>query len=596
MSNPIVTNTGLSSISKRLINARSFDKSLITVVGNPEISNTGVAEDFGYSSYVQYNSLSFNPTNKVSIRFYGTYMLNETTVPYQCMYSLKNSSGYDNLDLIVYPNEIRFNKGGGTLILLSDLTISEGDLIDITIEFTSTNYSVLFIQNESYHRYSGSLKYPINVASYIAVDIGSTDADRNCYWQGSINLDKFIINVNKELYYTPSVRGYLKLSKILASDGSIPLSDDSIPIRNHIQELSFDELSRSANIILIKASTAGASAINIAQLGLYAETENGNILFAIIEGLAIKKSTNLSYNLVIKISMELEVVNTIAYPEIVIPDDNQVNLEEFGDIKEVHAKWVTDLERVIVQNASIIGYGRDLTLFNRENTISTISNNCIGTNKYFKLSNHPFESRATLEDFYWFVSTPYHSYKVNNLSGLEDSSINVLDTSLTGTNDNIDFNSDNGMSLYVKANIVDESDKCILSKYNEANEEVYFAIELYKLKLRVKIYYGDKIVELSGQYNENTIKDLLENNLSIVITSSKSDNNVEYNFYLNHELFESTLVSSADALQANEYSLANYTNTVDSSGIYVNAIMSFKGALGVNDIKLIDTLLEVPSL
>ena len=207
MNNLIVTNTGLSSISKRLINARSFDKSLITVVGNPEISNTGVAEDFGYSSYVQYNSLSFNSTDKVSIRFYGTYMLNETTVPYQCMYSLKNSSGYNNLDLIVYPNEIRFNKGGRTSILLSDLTISEGDLIDITIEFTNTNYSVLFIQNESYHRYSGSLKYPINVASYTAVDIGSTDADRNCYWQGSINLDKFIINVNEELYYTPSVQG-----------------------------------------------------------------------------------------------------------------------------------------------------------------------------------------------------------------------------------------------------------------------------------------------------------------------------------------------------------------------------------------------------
>ena len=84
--------------------------------------------------------------------------------------------------------------------------------------------------------------------------------------------------------------------------------------------------------------------------------------------------------------------------------------------------------------------------------------------------------------------------------------------------------------------------------------------------------------------------------MSIVITSSKSDNNVEYNFYLNHALVESTLVSSADALQANEYSLTNYTNTVDSSGIYVNALMSFKGVLGVNDIKLIDALLEVLSL
>lgn len=594
MSNLIVTNTGLSNVSKRLINARSFDKSLITVVGNPEISNAGVAEDFNYDSYVQYNSLSFNATDKISIRFHGTYMLNDDTVPYQCMYSLKNSNGSNNLDLIVYPNEIRFNKGSRTTILLSDLTISEGDVIDITIEFTNANYNVLFIQNESYISYNGSLKYPVNVASYTAIDIGSTSANRNCYWQGSINLDRFIINVNGELYYTPSVQGYLKLSRILASDGSIPLTDSSVPVRNHIQELSFDELSRTANVILIKASTTNASTINIAQLGLYAETENGNILFAIIEGLSIRKSTNLSYSLVIKISIELEVVNTVAYPEIVIPDDNQVNLAEFEDVKEIHAKWVTDLERVIVQNASLIGYGRDLTLFHRENAISIISNNCIGTNKYFRLSNYPFKSNATLEDFYWFISTPYHSYKVNNLSGLKNSFIDVLDTSLKGDKDSINFS--NNMSLYVKANIVDGTDKCILSKYNEDKEEAYFVIDLYKFKLRIRIYYNDNIVEMGKQYTEDSIKDLFENDISVAVLSSVENDVTTYSFYLNHELIENSVISSTDALVASEYSLSNYTNTLNDSGIYTSAILSFNGTLSMEDVSMIDTFLEVPSL
>lgn len=594
MSNLIVTNTGLSNVSKRLINARSFDKSLITVVGKPEISSTGVAEDLSYGSYVQYNSLSFKATDKVGIRFHGTYMLNDDTVPYQCAFSLKNSSGSNNLDLLVYPNEIRFNKGDRTTILLSDLTIVEGDVLDITVEFNSANYSVLFIQNESYTTYNGSLNYPVNVASYTAIDIGSTSNNRNYYWQGSINLDRFIINVNEELYYTPSVQSYLRLSRILASDGSIPLTDSSVPVRNHIQELSFDELSRTANVILIKASTTNASTINIAQLGLYAETENGNILFAIIEGLSIKKSTNLSYSLVIKISMELEVVNTVAYPEIVIPDDNQVNLAEFEDVKKIHAEWVTDLERVIVQNASLIGYGRDLTLFHRENAISIISNNCIGTNKYFRLSNYPFKSNATLEDFYWFINTPYHSYKVNNLSGLKNSSIDVLDTSLKGDKDNINFS--NNMSLYVKANIVDGTNKCILSKYNENKEEVYFVIDLYKFKLRIRIYYGDTIVEMGKQYTEDSIKDLFENDISIAVLSSIENDVTTYSFYLNHELIENSVISSMDALVASEYSLSNYTNTLNDIGIYTSAILSFDGTLSIEDISMIDTFLEVPIL
>lgn len=587
MNNLLVTNSGLTSVAKKLINARSYDPSYITIVGKPEVSNSGVITNLSVTSYAEYGGLNLKSNIKVECS--GTFGNFDDGVTSRCLWSLEVPNRENQtLNLMFLKDEIRLIKEGRSLLVLENISFTEEDYVSISVEIQNNIYDIVLIKNQRRATYHGTLRYSLNLAPYTNICIGSTQTDRNAFWNGDINLTNLIISADNKVLLQPSKKGELKLSHILTSDGTIHLTDDTIPILNHVAEFAITELSRTENNILIKAITNQADFLNISELGLYAETDNGNILFSHIEGLSIRKRSGLVYELVLNISIDMEVVNTVFYPEIIIPEQGQINLEEFNNIQRIHANWVTDLERVINMNASAIGYGRDLTLFTRQNRISLQGNNCTAVQRYIKLNRHKYRANnISVLDYYYFFDTPFNSYTINNLSGLKGSTISYLDGSITGNVDNINFSIPEGLSLCIKANLQDSTDKIVINKAQVENSEVYFSFELQGLKLIFKVYYEDYILELSKLYTENSVKAITENETLFTIVSATANGLTTYNLFVNAEMVSSAVTTSESPIQALDYPLVNYSSVDEVVNNYVTNLVSFKGVLNPEDIRYV---------
>lgn len=143
---------------------------------------------------------------------------------------------------------------------------------------------------------------------------------------------------------------------LMISDGVYPLENNSGPILNHVYSFPVTEMNRSNNNILLVATIDEDAYLTIRELALYCEFGDGTKhVFSKISGLNVKKGEDLVYNLMIQVKLDLNVVNTIAMPEIVLKEVEYPKFSEFKKVRDVYAYTVENLERMIKTNALGIG-------------------------------------------------------------------------------------------------------------------------------------------------------------------------------------------------------------------------------------------------
>lgn len=143
---------------------------------------------------------------------------------------------------------------------------------------------------------------------------------------------------------------------LMISDGVYPLENNSGPILNHVYSFPVTEMNRSNNNILLVATIDEDAYLTIRELALYCEFGDGTKhVFSKISGLNVKKGKDLAYNLMIQVKLDINVVNTIAMPEIVLKEVEYPKFSEFKKVRDVYAYTVENLERMIKTNALGIG-------------------------------------------------------------------------------------------------------------------------------------------------------------------------------------------------------------------------------------------------
>ena len=132
----IVTNKGLSTISGILINNYIYNGD-ITIIGNPNISNSGVASQLGVTSYFERDNLELlgvatntqeeTELHTVSIDFTGTFTPSET---YSTAFSL---TGEKTLSAFLNSTSLVINYNGNDVLVLSGFSLGASNPVHITV-------------------------------------------------------------------------------------------------------------------------------------------------------------------------------------------------------------------------------------------------------------------------------------------------------------------------------------------------------------------------------------------------------------------------------------------------------------------------------
>ena len=398
----VITDSSLSQVSRELIDKRVYKEGLIQIVGSPVIYN-GVASNISNSSYFTYSDFSFGSNlHSAKITFNGTY------VPEAIAHT---SYAYDinGLTLEFTPTSITLKYNSVVIKQFPNLALSLENVVSTSAEFTNTylgedlesqECKFIVILNGTTYTDTVNVPDPINFSSLTSLVLGN-NSTHDGYWEGNINLTSFALYQNERILYTPSAKNSFKFTKIMVADSTNPLTDTSTPVLNHVYECPVTEISRTENNVLLTSTIPEDAFLNIAQLGLYYTDDNGTHLFSTIGGLAVKKTSDLVYNLVIHVKLDVNVVNTVAMPEIVIKEKPYANFSKFLTIKQVYAYITENMERMVKLNALGkgsytnghmteskpvgVGYNKAQVYYRLQSDLALWEDNFVATNNYAKV-------------------------------------------------------------------------------------------------------------------------------------------------------------------------------------------------------------------
>ena len=213
---------------------------------------------------------------------------------------------------------------------------------------------------------------------------------------------------------------YFKFTHVLISDGAFPLTDNSVEIDNHIYKCPTTEISRANNNILLTAHIDQVIKINLKEIGLYYEDDDGVHLFSIIKDVSLTTGKNLTYTLILNAKIDINVVNTVAFPEIITKGGATPPTTDFREIQRIFTYTLINLERLIRLNsigigqytggsqATVdpavmtdikpvgVGYNKAQVLYRYLKELSNFYDNFIATNNY-SLLDHEFTSKIVRE-------------------------------------------------------------------------------------------------------------------------------------------------------------------------------------------------------
>lgn len=458
MGNLYATDKGLSSVSKELISYNMYDGSSLSFVGTPTVSSNGIISNINKNNYATFPVIFQNSLDiKVTIK--GIYR--SSSYP-QCIFSFYNAEDTSNaFGIFISNNELRVKVGKKSTILIDTLRFKDNQEIMVTFESQEDTYSLRVSQNMKESLFSGTLKYDVPYTNYNVGCIGFSIFGEGSFWGGSLDLKKLLVSSNGNIRCNPTEPTFLQFTKVLISDGTIPLKDNTSPVIDHIEEFPIEEINRTNSSILLKATSDNSSSFTIVEMGLYANTENGEILFSVVSGLSISQSVSLGYELLFNISIITEIVNTVYFPKIVMnTGDTTFTQGDFMNmLYEVESNQVAPLS---IEPIEVIGKSVHDSNFNSS---VLIKQNTHKIQKYFNILCCLRDEKCSIKGAYNLTKEGFSRFKVNDLcNNLE--SLEIIEDSLK-------FDTDNESTYLIKPN----SEGSIIARNAEGSLEVQKELE-----------------------------------------------------------------------------------------------------------------------
>lgn len=362
----IITNSSLSKISRLLIDKRIFDSKKIEVLGSVNIIN-GIAGGFNKTSYLFKKGLELPATyNSFEIQCNGTYTP-KNPADESCLWSSFSTDRNSNLYLSFLNDTVTLYKNNEVIVRITNLVISETNKIQTSIKFHNIDginvCSISLIVGEKVYTDTVRLEDSINFQNFTIINVGIKNTETNNFWQGNIDIPSVALSKDNIIEYTPSVKNAFRFTKVMLSDGTVPLTDDSVDLLDHVYSCEITEISRNNNNILLTANVGENIQISLREIGLYFTDDNpiddeGNVkeyLFSTIKDISVLKNKKVEYNLIIHVNIDINVVNTVAFPEIVVKKGDNPHKSDFQTIKDIFTYITTNMERMIKTNALGIG-------------------------------------------------------------------------------------------------------------------------------------------------------------------------------------------------------------------------------------------------
>lgn len=371
-----ITDSGLLNVNRKIIGSRKYDTNLISNIGNVSIFES-IASGFDISSYLCASELSFLKDD-LTITCTATFAQSPTD---QLVYLLKGDE--HSIELHFCDEQSRLIVDNVVVLQFSYLKLEEGMKIQTLIKISKTKCTYTLNVHDLIFEKSISFNSSI-IQNLTDLYIGNEPYELGNFWKGSIDLSTFTISQGEEIAYTPSSNCPLSFSKILISDGEFKLNDKSKAIANHIYEYPVSEITRSGSNVLLTTQVNDDAKLLIKEIGLYAITADGEILFSSISNLSVNKGKGVPYDLILTLNTYLGFINVVGFPDLNSFKINEPDLCLFGNfqtVKELMLYVFTNLERIIAMNALDIGYNRAQVFYRLQKEI-TENEDC-----YFTIEN-----------------------------------------------------------------------------------------------------------------------------------------------------------------------------------------------------------------
>lgn len=581
----LVSDLGLLNVNRKIINSRKFQKENITTHGEIKIVN-GIAGDFSSENYFTH-PITFSGS-KIVITASGTFIPEGRE---QVVWFLANSEPtaesiaiqFNNNHILLVAGSISNSSNARTLINLKYLNFEQETKFKIIVELSPRKCKLIAKIGDTLYEKSTELSIPLNLGSLNELYIGNdpTGLER-FYWSGSLDIANFQITENNKVLYTPSSGYILTFTKILMSDGTIPLTDSTIPVLNHVLAFDLEEITRSGNVILLTTQVDKDSKLIIKEIGLYANVDGEEFLFSYIKGLNINKSDDVPYELMFTVNLQLSFVNAVGFPDVnsfLLDPTVPALYKNFKTVQEVIAYVIPSLERIVEMNAEKIGYNKSQVFYRLQQEIEQGEDCYSNIQSYTKLLN---KFKLIQE----IVFNPdsiniYNNIEVNSLG--EAHNFSTEDYITTGISINPEENWSFDYSFELTANNTNEQVIAMLEGYEEP-EDIY-AGNIYNIKSLVTgINYSSEddknylFLKMQNRYYDIYI---VNENLTPIYLNQKYYIKIDCETYSN--LYNYRVFLSTDGTNYSEiYSVISESRMSDINYMYMGVESTYDSELEEN--------------
>lgn len=617
-----VTDNCLSCFSKALIDLREFRRDLITIVGSLFVTDSGVSSNYSSTNFCRRSGFSFKGTTdggvdpatgetitiKHPIRVSANGQFVSTEEGLSTIFTLIGNPTIPNSTLRVYLTSTyaSIHLDGVPVLEVTGMNIQNGDTVQVDLTVSINSISLRIFTNGT--SYTGSAT-PSNVTPskftgvFIGLDFTSPAGYEGSpnYWKGSIDLSKFLIYEDSNVYYSPSEQEKIEFTNILVAESNIELNDNTTSIVGLAYEFPIYEISRTKNNLLLRSTIDSESHLTIGKIGLYCTVGGVKRLFSEIKGLSLKKTRDLTYEVTLHVDTNINFVNTTVRPEIVLNEYAPVKKKDIEDIKLIFLGANVRMERAIQRNANSIGYNKAQVFYRYEQDNKMIFDNWFNSTAYMKLVAHEYEPK----NFYAFIKNSFNYYEIRDLVIYNNlDAVQVLDNAFTSRTNYVVFNGN--ATLSVLLNLKDLSDQVILSKIkitkNNQNENVYgdkyFVLSLENLSLKFEFFIqnGYSIPIIAPlDFNDQVA---FNSPILINITQTKTENGCTFSLYQNSKLIgTSTYITPIYKNVSKNYFLTNYTDETDINKATINLkdVLFFDKTLTINDFRTLQYIFAISS-
>lgn len=579
----LVSDLGLFDVNRKIINSRKFNKENIFSHGEIDIIN-GIAGNFSSENYLTH-SISFSGS-KVIITISGTFIPeNREQVAWFLLSSEPTLESialqFNNNHILLVAGSISNSSNARTLVNLKYLNFEQETKFKIIVELSPRKCKLIAKINNTIYEKSTELNIPLNLVSLNKLYLGNdpTGLER-FYWGGSLDVANFQITENNKVLYTPSSGYALTFTRILMSDGTVPLTDSTIPVLNHVLAFDLEEITRSGNVILLTTQVDKDSKLVIKEIGLYANVDGEEFLFSYIKGLNINKSDDVPYELMFTVNLQLSFVNAVGFPDVnsfLLDPTVPALYKNFKTIQEVIAYVIPSLERIVEMNAEKIGYNKSQVFYRLQQEIEQEEDCYSNIQSYTKLLN---KFKLIQEIVFNPDSINIHNnIEVNSLG--EAHNFSTEDYITTDISINPERNWEFKYSFEITANSMNKRVIAMLEGYEEP-EDIY-AEDIYNIKsLITGINYSEEddknylFLKMQNRYYDTYI---IDKNLTPIYLNQKyyiKINCETYNNLYNYRVFLSTDRTTYSEI----YSIISENRMSDINSVYMGVESTYNPETG----------------